>query len=249
MPEIKDMMKAGLHFGHRTSKWNPKMEEYIYGVKNNVHIFDLEKTRESLKNSLDVLEETVSKGGVVLFLGTKKQVRGIVEKYAKEAQVPYVSERWIGGMITNFVEIYKLVRKLDELEKNAEADDYKQKYTKREIALFDEEMDNLKKNVGGIRYMKKVPDLIVIFGVRDEKTAVKESKHRGVETIGLCDSNADPDQVTHVIPANDDAIKAMEMIVKLCAEAVKSGRDKQESEEKKEVKKDNNDSKEKKNKK
>ena len=113
LPEIKEMMKAGLHFGHRTSKWNPKMGKYIFGVKNNVHIFDLEKTRKTLETALKVIEETVKKGGVVLFLGTKKQARDVIKKYAQEVEMPYVTDHWIGGTITNFVEIYKLVKKME----------------------------------------------------------------------------------------------------------------------------------------
>ncbi len=238
IPEIRDMMKAGVHFGHRTSKWNPKMEKYIYGVKNGVHIFDLEKTVKSLEAALGAIEETVTKGGVVLFLGTKKQIRGVVEKYAKEVEMPYVVERWIGGTITNFGEIYKLVRKLDELEKKAGEDDYESKYTKRERALFTEEIDNLKLMVGGIRQMKKVPDLIYVAGVRDEKTAVKEVKTKKIKSVGITDTNADPDKVIYPIVANDDAIKSVEMITRLVAEAVKAGKNKQgEEEEKKEEKK------------
>src|SRR3989338_24828 len=151
LPEIKEMMKAGLHFGHRTSKWNPKMEKYIFGVKNNVHIFDLEKTQKTLDTALKAIEETVQKGGVVLFLGTKKQARAVIEKYSQAAEMPYVVNHWIGGTITNFSEIYKLVKKLDELEKKKEDLDYELKYTKIERALFDEEIEGLKAAVGGIR--------------------------------------------------------------------------------------------------
>ena len=233
VPEIRDMMKAGLHFGHKTSKWNPKMEKYIYGVKNGVHIFDLEKTYKSLETALGVVEETVQKGGLVLFLGTKKQIKGVVEKYAKEVEMPYVVERWIGGAITNFAEIYKLVRKLDELEKKAGEDDYESKYTKKERALFTEEIENLKLMVGGIRNMKKVPELIYVAGVRDEKTAVKEAQVKKIKSVGIVDTNADPDKVTYPIVANDDAIKSVEMITRLIAEAVKSGRNKQDKEEEK----------------
>lgn len=237
IPEIREMMKAGLHFGHKTSKWNPKCEAYIYGVKNGVHIFDLEKTYKSLERALGAIEETAAKGGVVLFLGTKKQIKGVVEKYAKEAEMPYIVERWIGGTITNFAEIYKLVRKLDELEKKAGEDDYEQKYTKRERALFSEEIDNLKLMVGGMRHMKRVPELIYIAGVRDEKTAVREAKMKKVKSVGIVDTNADPDKVSYPIAANDDAIKSVEMITRLVAEAVQAGREKQgKEEEKKEVK-------------
>ncbi len=224
LPEIKDLMKAGLHFGHKTSRWNPKMSKYIYGVKNGIHIFDLEKTQQSLKTALEAVENTVAKGGVVLFLGTKKQARKIVKKYALEVDMPFVVEHWIGGMITNFVEIHKLVNKMEELERKAKDVDYENKYTKRERALFQEELDNLDKIVGGIRNLKKIPDLIYVAGVKDEKTAVKEAKVINVKSLGIVDTNTDPDKVTYPIAANDDALKSIELITKLVAEAVKSGK-------------------------
>ena len=202
------------------------MEKYIFGVKNNVHIFDLEKTQKTLDTALKAIEETVQKGGVVLFLGTKKQARAVIEKYAQEVEMPYVVNHWIGGTITNFSEIYKLVKKLDELEKKKEDLDYELKYTKRERALFDEEIEGLKAAVGGIRKLKKVPDLIYIFAVRDEKTAVREAERKGVKTVGVCDTNVDPESVTYPIAANDDAIKSIEMITSLAAEAVKAGKNK-----------------------
>jgi small subunit ribosomal protein S2 len=224
LPEIKDLMKSGLHFGHKTARWNPKMSKYIYGVKNGIHIFDLEKIQQSLGVALEAVEETVAKGGVVLFLGTKKQARKIVKKYALEVEMPFVVEHWIGGMITNFVEIHKLVIKMEELEHKAKDVDYESKYTKRERALFKEELDNLDKVVGGIRNLKKIPDLIYVVGVKDEKTAVKEARVIKVKSLGIVDSNTDPDKVTYPIVANDDALKSIELITSLVAEAVKSGK-------------------------
>lgn len=226
LPEVKELMKAGIHFGHRTARWNPKMSKYIYGVKNGIHIFDLEKTSQSLANALEAVEETVAKGGIILFLGTKKQARKIVEKYALEVEMPYVVEHWIGGTITNFAEIHKLVIKMEELEKKAKDADYESKYTKRERSLFQEELDNLNKLVGGIRHLKKIPDLIYIAGVKDEKTAVKEAKIIGVKSLGIVDSNADPDKITYPIAGNDDAIKSIEIVTRLVAEAVKKGKTK-----------------------
>ncbi len=227
IPDFKQMMAAGVHFGHKTSKWNPKMGKYIYGVKNGIHIFDLEKTKQTLETALQAVEDTVAKGGVVLFLGTKKQARTIIKKYAEEVGAPYVIERWIGGTITNFPEINKLVKKLKSLEEQAQADDYEAKYTKRERALFAEEIENLEKQVGGIRELKAVPDLIYIAGVKEEKTAVKEAASKRIKSVGIVDTNADPDKVTYPIAANDDAIKSIEMITALVAEAVKNGRSKQ----------------------
>ncbi len=223
IPTAKELLKAGLHFGHKTSKWNPKMAPYIYGVKNGIHIFDLEKTQQTLEVALKAVEDTVARGGVLLFLGTKKQARKIIEKYAQEVDMPYVVERWIGGMITNFAEINKLVKKLEQLEKRSQEEDYERKYTKKERLLFKDEMDNLRKNIGGIRNLKKIPDLVYVVGVRDEKTAIKELKAKGVKSVGVVDSNANPDKVTYPIAANDDAIKSIELITSLVAEAVKSG--------------------------
>ena len=226
LPEVKELMKAGLHFGHKTARWNPKMSKYIYGVKNGIHIFDLEKTQKSLATALEAVEETVAKDGVVLFLGTKKQASKIVKKYALEAEMPFVVERWIGGLITNFVEIHKLVVKMEDLENKAKDVDYENKYTKRERALFQEELDNLDKVVGGVRNLKKVPDMIYVVGVKDEKTAVKEAQTLDVKSLGIVDSNTDPDKVTYPIAANDDASKSIELITKLVAEAVIQGKSK-----------------------
>ncbi|MFH1890169.1 MAG: 30S ribosomal protein S2 [Candidatus Kuenenbacteria bacterium] len=224
MPELKAMMEAGLHFGHRPSKWNPKMDKYIFAVRNNVHILDLEKSRQSLEKALDLVKTTVAKNGVVLFLGTKKQSRNIVEENAKRVDMPYVIEHWIGGTITNFGEIHKLVKKLESLEKQAALEDYEKKYTKWERGQFTEEMEKLTKMIGGIRHMDKIPDLIYIVGTKDEKTAVKEAIRKGVKTVGIVDTNANPDDVTLPIAANDDAIKSITMITKLVAEAVEEGK-------------------------
>jgi small subunit ribosomal protein S2 len=182
---------------------------------------------------LKAVEETVAKGGVVLFLGTKKQVREAIEKYAKEVEMPYVSERWVGGTITNFHEIYRLVRKLESLEKKIADEDYEKKYTKRERGLFEEEKENLDKAIGGIRNMKKLPDMVYVAGVRDEKTAVKEIGTKKVKCMGICDSNVDPSKVTYPVAANDDAVKSLEMITRLVAEAVKVGKDRQGKQEEK----------------
>ncbi len=229
IPDFKLMMAAGMHFGHKTSTWNPKMGKYIYGVKNGIHIFDLEKTKQTLAAALEAVENTVAEGGVVLFLGTKKQARAIIEKYAKQVNMPFVTERWIGGTITNFSEIHKLVKKLKSLEEKVKQPDYKDKYTKREQALFAEEIENLEKQVGGIRDLSGIPDLIYIAGVKDEKTAVKEAKTKKIKSVGIVDSNADPDKVTYPIAANDDAVKSIEMITGLVAEAVKAGQLKQKA--------------------
>jgi small subunit ribosomal protein S2 len=225
IPESKELLRAGLHFGHKTQKWNPKMRNFIFGVKNGVHIFDLDKTVESMAEALKKVTAIVAKGGTVLFLGTKKQARNIVLKYATEVSMPYVMERWIGGTITNFQEINKLIKKLDHLEEMAMDSEYEKKYTKRERALFAEERERLLRMIGGVRMMKRVPDLIYIVGVKEEKNAVKEARVKKVKTLGIVDTNTDPDDVDIQIYANDDAVKAIELITKLVAEAVKDGKE------------------------
>ncbi|NMB48419.1 30S ribosomal protein S2 [Candidatus Kuenenbacteria bacterium] len=225
IPESKELLRAGLHFGHRTPKWDPKMKPFIFGVKNGVHIFDLDKTVESLTKSLEIVKSLVAKGGIVMFLGTKKQARNIIVKYATESGMPYVVERWIGGTITNFQEIYKLIKKLDSLEENALQNDYEKKYTKKERALFAEERERLLKMIGGVRMIKKVPDLIYIVGVKEEKNATKEAKVKKVKTLGIVDTNTDPDDVDYQIYANDDAVKSVELITRLVAEAIKEGKE------------------------
>lgn len=225
IPESKELLRAGLHFGHKTQKWNPKMKPFIFGVKNGVHIFDLDKTTESLSKALEAVKATVVKGGTVMFLGTKKQARNTIVKYALEAGVPYATERWIGGTITNFQEINKLIKKLDSLEEMAMASDYEKKYTKKERSLFAEEKERLLRMIGGIRQMKKVPDLIYIVGVKEEKNATKETKTKKVKTMGIIDTNTNPDDVDIQIYANDDAVKSIELITSLVAEAIKEGKE------------------------
>ncbi|NMC51820.1 30S ribosomal protein S2 [Candidatus Kuenenbacteria bacterium] len=225
IPDSKELLRAGVHFGHKTQKWDPKMRNFIFGVKNGVHIFDLDKTTDSLSEALKKVTAIVAKGGVVLFLGTKKQARNIVLKYATEVGMPCVTERWVGGTVTNFQEINRLIKKLDGLEEAAMDSDYEKKYTKRERALFSEERERLLKMIGGIRQMKKVPDLIYIVGVKEEKNAVKEARVKKVKTLGIIDTNTDPDDVDIQIYANDDAVRSIELITMLVAEAIKEGKE------------------------
>ncbi len=241
IPELKEMMKAGLHFGHKSSKWHPNMKDYIYGVKNGVHIFDLEETKKSLEKALEAVKDTVKNGGIVLFLGTQKQIHHLTEKYAEEAEMPYVNNAWIGGTITNFHEIRKLVDKLDKLEGQSKADDYEKKYTKKERSLFDEEMQKLNNQIGGIRNLKGLPDLIFIMGVKHEKTAMREANRKKIKIVGVCDTNADPKSVTHPIFANDDAIKSVNLVAGLVTQAIKTGKTEQlqAKSEDESIKKDN----------
>ncbi len=225
MPEIPDlltMLKAGVHFGHQQSRRHPKMEPYIFTAKSGFHIINLEKTQEKLKEALDFVKKIVSNGGTILFLSTKKQAKKIVEKHAKECEMPYIIEHWLGGTFTNYVEIKKVIKRFSNLKKE-KASGEMDKYTKKEKLEFDREIEKLQLSVGGIENMSKIPDAIFICGVKDEKTAVLESIKKNVPIVAMCDTNINPEKITYPIPANDDAIKSIELITSLIAKVVKEG--------------------------
>jgi small subunit ribosomal protein S2 len=222
--DLKDLMKAGIHFGHKGSIRHPRMKKYLYGAKNGVDAIDISQTAQKLKEAAEYLTETVARGGEVLFVGTKPQARVIIEKYAKEAGVSFVTERWLGGTLTNHKEIFGLVKKLENRISDSKKTDYETKYTKKERLVFSEEMVKLEKNIGGIVDMRKIPSVIFIASVRNEKTPMKEAILKNVPIVGVCDSNANPDNIKKIIPANDDAIKSIELVVSQMAEAVKQGR-------------------------
>lgn len=222
MPSLLEMLKAGAHFGHRQSKWHPKMAPYIFTVRSGVHIINLEKTAEELAKALEFVKKTAANGGKVLFIGTKKQAQGIVEQYAKEAGTPYVIRRWMGGTLTNFPVIIKLVKKLKEMRSQQTIGDWA-KYTKKEQVKLKKEFDKLEAMVGGLESLDKKPDVLFVIDVKKEKTAVTEAIKIGVPIIALCDTNVNPEGISYVIPANDDATKTIELITRLMAEAVKEG--------------------------
>ncbi len=219
LPSILEMLQAGVHFGHQSSRWHPKMKPYIYGVRNGVHIIDLEKTQESLSKACDFIQKVVSTGGTILFLGTKKQVSPILEKEAKRCGMPYISERWIGGFLTNFPTVIKLAKKYKDLVRKKETGEL-EKYTKKEQLDFEKEITKLKSMVFGIKDIEKLPDAIFVWDVKSEKTAIKEAKIKKVPLIGICDTNTNPEEIEYVIPANDDATKAIEMIIAFIADCV-----------------------------
>ncbi len=223
IPTEKELFKAGVHFGHRVTSWHPKMSDYIYGQKNNVHIIDLEKTKKLLSSALDFIKNKVAEGGQVLFVGTKIQAQEIIKKYAQEVNMPYVNNKWLGGTLTNFKVINGLVKKLKKLEKQSKEEDYEKKYTKKERHEFNLEMQRLEKMIGGIRDMEDLPTVIFVASVRDEKTAIKEADRKKIPVVAICDTNSNPEKVTHPIPANDDSIKSIELITSLVAEAIKEG--------------------------
>lgn len=223
IPSVLEMLKAGVHFGHRTSRWHPKMEPYIFGARSGVHIIDVEKTATILEKTLGYVEELIARGGVVMFVGTKKQGTELVEKVALDCGMPYVNTRWLGGTFTNFTEIQRLVRKLIDLKDKREKGELK-KYTKLEQLMFDREIEELEGKIGGLGDFKKLPEAIFVLDIRHDKTAVQEARIRGVKVIGICDTNVNPDMADMVIPANDDSIGSLTMITKLMGEAVKAGK-------------------------
>lgn len=218
-----EMLKSGVHFGHQKSRWHPKMKPFIFAQRSDVHIIDLEKTYEQLEKAVDFIINETANGGEVLFIGTKRQVKEIVRKAAQAANSPYVIEKWVGGTFTNFSTIIKLIRKLEKLEKQKEKGEWN-KYTKKEQLELEKQYQNLMEKVGGIRQMVKLPNLVYVVDVREEKTAVTEARKKGVPIVAICDSNVDPSKVTLPIPANDDAVKSVEMITQVIAAAVSFGK-------------------------
>jgi small subunit ribosomal protein S2 len=223
IPSMLEMLQAGVHFGHKASKWHPKMKPYIFGERSDIHIINLEETAKKLKEALEFIKKTTASGGVVLFVGSKDQAKEIVKRHAKEAGMPYVVTRWLGGTFTNFKTIKGVTDRFTDL-KNKTATGGLAKYTKKEQLNFQKEIVKLEELVGGIETLKKLPEAVFVVDVRAEKTAVAEAKKKKVTVVALCDTNINPDEVDYPVPSNDDAVKAIEMMVGLVAAAVKEGK-------------------------
>jgi len=219
---LLELLKNGVHFGHQRSRWHPKMEPYIYMTRNGVHIINLEKTAEGLKVALEFLKGVAASGGIILFVGTKRQAKDIVQKYAKQVKMPYLTERWIGGILTNFPVIHQLIKKLRKLKSDKESGEL-QKYTKKEQLEFQKEIETLEKLVGGIESLEKLPQALFIIDVKKEKTAVREAVKVKIPITALVDTNNNPADVNYVIPANNDATKSIEYITSLVADSIKEG--------------------------
>ncbi len=209
---IEQMAEAGVHFGHSKSRKNPKMEPFVYCLRNNIVIIDLVSTAEKLDEALKFIKETVKGGGVILLVGLRPQAAKITQKVAEECDMPYVTERWLGGTLTNFRTIRKRVEHLQELEKKKKAGELK-KYTKREQMLFDEEIEKLNQTIGGLKELKKLPDAVLVLSVRHCSTAVKEARRKKIPVIGLVDTDSDPTLADYPIPSNDEAISALEFML------------------------------------
>lgn len=220
---LKELLESGAHFGHQTRRWNPKMERYIYGARNGIHIIDLTKTADKLKAATDFAQQVASEGGKVLFVGTKRQAKDIIKAEAIAAGQPYVIERWLGGMLTNFRTITEQIRRVKKLEGQQESGELAANYNKKEQGVLAEEMRKLNHVFGGIKDMEKLPAAMFVVDVPRERIAVAEANKLGIPVIAIADSNADPDLVSYPIPANDDAIKTIKVITHAVADAAKAG--------------------------
>lgn len=228
---LKDLLEAGAHFGHQAARWNPKMKPYLYTVRDGVHVFDLAQTKKSLEEACEFVRKLTAEGGKIIFVGTKRQAGEIVKEEAKKAGTPYVCQRWLGGTITNWEQIKKSIEKLTEMKEKKELGEYK-KYTKKEQLLLDREIARLEKFFGGLVGLKELPEAIFVVDTKKEVTAVKEANKKGITVVAVVDSNSDPDLVDYVIPANDDAVGAVKLIVGAIGEAAKEGREKFEKKKK-----------------
>lgn len=221
--DIKELLEAGVHFGHKTSRWHPKMAPYIHSKRQESHIIDLVKTVDGLEAALPVITKVAASGKQVLFVGTKKQAKDIVRAAAESVNQPFVTERWIGGMLTNVATVTQQVKKLKDLEKRMENGDLEKRYNKLEVQRFQEEIDELNLKYGGIKNLNGKPGLVIVTDVITDANAIKEANVLGVPVVALVDTNADPTPVQYVIPANDDAIKGLQLLLDYFVEAVAEG--------------------------
>lgn len=220
---MSEMLKAGLHFGHQTRRWNPKMKQFILTQRNGIHIINLFKSLDMIDKAYDFIKTTVAHNGTVLFVGTKKQSQEAIANQATRVNMPYVSERWLGGMLTNFQTVSKRVNRLKELEEMDFSDVHGSGLTKKELLLLEREKDKLNKQLGGIRNMNRTPSAMFVVDITKESLAVEEAHKLGIPVVALVDTNADPDTVEYPIPANDDAIRGIELLTSLMADAVAEG--------------------------
>jgi small subunit ribosomal protein S2 len=211
--DIKALLEAGVHFGHKTSRWHPKMAPYIHSKRQDSHIIDLTKTVEGLEKALPFLTSVTASGKQVLFVGTKKQAKDIVRTAAESINQPYVTERWVGGMLTNVSTVGQQIKKLKDLEKRMAAGDLEKRYNKLEVQRFQEEIDELNIKYGGIKDLNGKPGAVVVLDIIADANAVKEAKTLGVPVVGVVDTNANPADIDYVIPGNDDAIKGLQLLL------------------------------------
>ena len=221
---MKGLLEAGVHFGHQTRHWNPKMAPYIFGEKNDIYVINLQLTANALIEACEFLKTTAAEGGYILFVGTKKQAHQIVKDEATRCGMFYVDQRWLGGCLTNFQTVRKSVKRYNDLERMKEDGTFK-KLSKKEVSQLTKEMVKFRKNLEGIRNMDHLPQVVVVVDSKKEEIAVKEANKLGIPVVALLDTNCDPDRIDHIIPGNDDAIKSIKMIVTLLADSAKEGKD------------------------
>ncbi len=224
MVTMKDLLECGVHFGHQTRRWNPKMKPYIFGIRKNIHIIDLQKTLRFFRYTYNIVRDAAKEGQTILFVGTKKQAQNAIEEYAKKCEMPYVNSRWLGGTLTNFNTIKKSIRKLEvieEMEKTGQMD----LLTKKEALMLKRRKEKLENFLGGIRDMKKLPDMLFVVDAVREHIAVKEANKLGIPVVAPLDTNCDPDVIDYPIPGNDDAIRSIQLFCKEIAEAIIEGKE------------------------
>lgn len=224
LPTLEEMIEAGVHFGHKKQRSYPKAKKYIFGLREGINIIDLEKTVESLEVALEYIKKNAKAGKTILFVGTKSQAKSIVEEAAKKVGMPYVTERWLGGTLTNYETIRKSIKHLEDLEKNKKSEEY-EKLTKKEKLDIEEEIIKLHKIFDGILNLKGMPDIMFVADAAEDYNAVNEAIVKEIPIVAVCDTNANPDKIDYPIPANDDAVKSIEMIVNLVRDAVAEGKE------------------------
>ena len=221
---MKQLLEAGVHFGHQTSRWNPKMKPYIFGARNGIYIIDLQQTVRMFRDAYGYVRELVADGGTILFVGTKKQAQDAIREEAERCGMFHVTNRWLGGMLTNFQTIKQSIDRLRKHEETLESDAMAQALTKKELIMISRERDKLMASLGGIKNMKKLPDALFIVDPKKEEIAVKEANKLGIPVVAAVDTNCDPDVIDYKIPGNDDAIRAIRLFCTAIADAVLEGR-------------------------
>jgi small subunit ribosomal protein S2 len=225
---MKELLEAGVHFGHQTRRWNPKMKDYIFGERSGIYIVDLQKTLKLFQEALVFVEEIAAQGRTVMFVGTKRQAQETIAEEAQRCSMPYVTERWLGGLLTNFVTVRRSLERIKEIEMMV-SEGRREKLTKKEFARLDKERGKLEKNLIGIKNMRNLPDAVFVVDTRKEAIAVAEARKLKIPVIGVVDTNCDPDEVDYVIPGNDDALRAIRLFAGRIADAVIAGRALRES--------------------
>ena len=220
---LRELLEAGVHFGHQTKRWNPKMKPFIFGARNGIYIVDLQKTHKLFLEALQFVQELASQGRTIMFVGTKRQAQEAVREEAERCGMPYVTDRWLGGLLTNFVTIRKSLDRLRELE-SMSSDGRHEHLTKKEVARLEKERGKLEQSLKGIKGMKSVPDAVFVIDTRKELIAVKEARKLKIAVVGIVDTNCDPDEVDYVVPGNDDALRAIRLFAGRMADAVLAGR-------------------------